>query len=50
MEYRFNGRCGKGYMRNVCRPQKRREAELRDAQTSHVRTKAHRLNKCGCDA
>lgn len=27
---------------------KRRDAEARNAKTPHDRTKAHRLNRCGC--
>lgn len=29
---------------------KRREAEERNARTPHDRTKAHRLNRCGCES
>lgn len=49
MDFRYNGRCGEGFQRKR-REQKRREAEFRNGVAFHVRTKAHRLNKCDCDA
>lgn len=48
MSFRYNGRCGEGFQRKR-REQRRIQAELRAEDTTHERTKAHRLNKCGCD-
>lgn len=44
---RFNGKMGKGFM-TARRHMRRLEAEQRNAQTPHNRTKAHRLERCGC--
>lgn len=47
MSYNYNGKCGKGYSRTL-RESKRAEAQERNKNTPHERTKAHRLSKCDC--
>lgn len=49
MDFRYNGRCGEGFQR-LRREQKRADAKSRAKVVAHERTKAHRLNKCDCDA
>lgn len=44
----FHGKQTKG-ARARLRTQKRTEAEQRQANTQHDRTRAHRLGKCECD-